>query len=527
MTAPVQPTNQPGGAWTPPQGPIWNLIRQGMSAIRGYPQRLKSDLQGQAQGFLQDPMTAWTGMVGPGELGGTGGLEHAAIFGRPKVMELAQELKKNGGFTFDPRKGELHSAGGYAVANPPGSKSVVLNPNQNVIQGLQKAVAQNKDLLGQEGMMLGGWKDPDTGKHYLEVSHVTPSKEEALDLAKQRNEKAIFDLGTFENVPNPHYKEPLSAGTMLPKDEITPTSWALAHHTAGTTDQKGWMANVSKDNPTLGERLKQTPDLATKLYARSARHKDFAESLRKPEEVDSHLKEQMGKSPDSAPWYKKWMSTMNEALGPDLASKFTNASSHLSARVSPEQETGEALKALDLWSRGQKITTGSLGATQLKVDKVNAAFAGERSFKLGGGKPPEQKTADYNLARRGFEGRGAVDRHMQDYYAGKKFTGTGGGEREDVEGAITPAQREVLQGRMESDARRNGMSVPDFQAAIWAHQTGYAAGFGEKGATAEDWVRHHLAMKPEFQRLLGTYPGLQKLRMEGLMKGIEKEKGAP
>jgi hypothetical protein len=317
--------------------------------------------------------------------------------------------------------------------------------------------------------------------------------------------------------------------TSLPKNELTPTAWALAHHTAGTSSQDEWMANIQRDNKPLADRLAQTPDLAEKLYGAAKRQQKFAESLTSPEKAQKDFAAQQGASPTSASWYAGWSPAMKEALGPELASAFTNVASHLSARESPERETEIALKALELHAQGRPINTSSLRTTQIKVDKVNAALQGVSTITRKQG-IPEQKTADYNLARRGLEGRSPLDRHMVNYYLGKESLGIGGNPRgknaDPGEINLSGQQREVLQGRMESDARKAGVSVPQFQAAIWGHQTGYPTGFGEAGAPAEDWVRYHLATKPdEFASILSKYPGLVKLRNEGILKGIEKEKG--
>jgi hypothetical protein len=134
--------------------------------------------------------------------------ERGALALRPAVShvpQLASRLTESGGFTFDPRAGRFIEGQGFAVANPPGNKAVIIEGADNVEDAIQQAMAQNRNLLKKPGMMLGGWRDPETGKVFLEVSEVAPTRERALQLAKDRNEKAVFDLSSFENINNPHY----------------------------------------------------------------------------------------------------------------------------------------------------------------------------------------------------------------------------------------------------------------------------------------------------------------------------------
>jgi len=454
-------------------------------------------------------------MVMPGDLGAA--MPEAAIH-----EILAKHLKDNEGFTWNPRTQQMHS-GGYAVANPPGAQSVEVAPGKSVRAGIKDAMAKNKDLLQQEGMMLGGWLDKETGKNHIEVSQVPQSLEEAMGLAKDRNEKAIFDLNKFEEIKNPHYKKPLDASTSLPKEEIAPTAWALAHHAAGTDSKLGWMQNIAKTNPELAARLHQTPELADKMYGEVSKYKEeWIDHLRSPEETQQHYQEQMAKSPDSAPWYSKWWPTLQKALGQDLGWRVSKASAALSSQMSPEREAYDALKALQLHGEGRPIipeTISRFSDVSTKaaraMSKPDASWVSKNPNKWIPSGIEQQKTSDYLLAKMEIGDRGAVDRHIIKYYLP--------GKSDEELKAIPDAVKEIIQGRMMDDARAAGVPTRNFQAAVWAHHTGYKPRYGELGATAEDWMKHHLATKPEFANLTQMFPGLQQMRNEGVVHEIGRE----
>jgi hypothetical protein len=132
---------------------------------------------------------------------------------RGRVRQMAElhsgEILKRaegGGFTFDPRTGRFIEGEGFAVANPPGNKASVVA--EVTPETVERVLRDNADLLKQDGMMLGGWRDDKTGKFYLEVSQVVPTREEALRLAADRNEIAVFDIGNLSPIENPAYRGP-------------------------------------------------------------------------------------------------------------------------------------------------------------------------------------------------------------------------------------------------------------------------------------------------------------------------------
>lgn len=55
-------------------------------------------------------------------------------------------------------------------------------------------------LLCNPSLYVGGWLDAETGKYYLDISENVQDKAQALWLAAERKQLAIFDLSTFESI---------------------------------------------------------------------------------------------------------------------------------------------------------------------------------------------------------------------------------------------------------------------------------------------------------------------------------------
>lgn len=116
-----------------------------------------------------------------------------------KANDLAERVQApDGGFTIDPRT-EKDVDSGFAVAIYPDRSREI--PHTDVTGTTIKDYAKsNEDLLTESGNMMGGWHDPDSGSVWLDVSRVTSDKTEAISLAKEHNQIAIFDLGSGSSI---------------------------------------------------------------------------------------------------------------------------------------------------------------------------------------------------------------------------------------------------------------------------------------------------------------------------------------
>lgn len=79
-----------------------------------------------------------------------------------------------------------------------GFEKVLENPTIEDVAAYVQENAQHLCLL--PNAYAGGWLDAETGKYYLDISQNVQDKAQALWLAAERKQLAIFDLSTFESI---------------------------------------------------------------------------------------------------------------------------------------------------------------------------------------------------------------------------------------------------------------------------------------------------------------------------------------
>ncbi|HAI39854.1 MAG TPA: hypothetical protein DCM40_18045, partial [Maribacter sp.] len=82
--------------------------------------------------------------------------------------------------------------------------SRTINGRDITKKDLEEYRAANQELLDKDNhLAVGTWYDSENNITYLDVSVAVPAnkREEAIKLGKQYNQKAIFDLTTFEDIP--------------------------------------------------------------------------------------------------------------------------------------------------------------------------------------------------------------------------------------------------------------------------------------------------------------------------------------
>jgi hypothetical protein len=104
----------------------------------------------------------------------------------------------DGGFSVNPGDGSDVRTG-YAVAVHPEHERIY--DDRVTRNDLHDYIAQAKDALSLPGRVLGGWRDPATGRVYLDVSVVTSDLSEAMTLARETEQIAIFDFSSMESIP--------------------------------------------------------------------------------------------------------------------------------------------------------------------------------------------------------------------------------------------------------------------------------------------------------------------------------------
>jgi hypothetical protein len=116
-----------------------------------------------------------------------------------RITAMADALSvPDGGFSVDPSDGSDVRAG-YAVAVHPERERIF--DGGVTSNDLHKYIAEAKDALSLPGRVLGGWHDPATGRVYLDVSVVTADLSEAMTLARETQQLAIFDFSAMASVP--------------------------------------------------------------------------------------------------------------------------------------------------------------------------------------------------------------------------------------------------------------------------------------------------------------------------------------
>jgi hypothetical protein len=108
--------------------------------------------------------------------------------------DLARELNKpGGGFTVSATSGFPMRAG-YALSLHPEREQQI--GGRVCADDLMNYIRDNWDLLGKPGVVLGGWRDRESGRAFLDVSTVVHDRERAGVLARAHKQLAYFDLRT-------------------------------------------------------------------------------------------------------------------------------------------------------------------------------------------------------------------------------------------------------------------------------------------------------------------------------------------
>jgi hypothetical protein len=117
-----------------------------------------------------------------------GSLKQAAIDSQ-FVNEILQAIHSNGGTTYNLLTGNMAGTPNYAVSIYPDRERIVDGVDFDVLEGY---VEENEDLLSDVKNSFGAWSN--NGKVYLDVVATIPDQAQAIELAKQHNQLAIYDL---------------------------------------------------------------------------------------------------------------------------------------------------------------------------------------------------------------------------------------------------------------------------------------------------------------------------------------------
>ena len=117
-------------------------------------------------------------------------------FSYDMLYSVVEATLKNGGLTIKPFTGEKPDSG-YMVALEGFELKV---PVAEFFTGVvADYIGEHaKALMDNSSLCLGTWVNE--GTVYLDLSENVPNREKALELGRERNQLAVFNLETFEEV---------------------------------------------------------------------------------------------------------------------------------------------------------------------------------------------------------------------------------------------------------------------------------------------------------------------------------------
>jgi hypothetical protein len=111
---------------------------------------------------------------------------------------LAAALAEHGGFTYQPASHDSPKEG-YALSIMPGNERVI--EGEITPQHIQAYMDDHAQLFRDNpNAHFGAWRDPASGKVYLDISIVEPDRATAISLGKAHGQISIYNLGTGETV---------------------------------------------------------------------------------------------------------------------------------------------------------------------------------------------------------------------------------------------------------------------------------------------------------------------------------------
>lgn len=122
-----------------------------------------------------------------------------------KYAKTATQIAETGGATVHPHSMETPTHG-FAVSVHKGREAVL--PAAPTAEDLHNYALQHHDVFSSDpGAHLGAWRDPESGQHFLDVSHVDTDFSSAVRKAQEAQQLGIFDLAHGDTVPTtPDYQ---------------------------------------------------------------------------------------------------------------------------------------------------------------------------------------------------------------------------------------------------------------------------------------------------------------------------------
>lgn len=113
-------------------------------------------------------------------------------------VKTQYEISGEGGFTVHHPTG-MRPEKGFAVAVP-GAEQVVGTVEALTPRHINQYRQTHAAKLAEPDTFLGAWVDTTDGQVYLDISVVFDDRDAAIEYGRSSNQKAIFDLATFEDI---------------------------------------------------------------------------------------------------------------------------------------------------------------------------------------------------------------------------------------------------------------------------------------------------------------------------------------
>ena len=131
-------------------------------------------------------------------------MEGEGVAEEPSVAEViakrARGIEPGGGLTIDPLDGSEPTEG-FVVARQGFNKEINYDEFMSDPEGyVYDYLASNREALSEDGMYLGFWRDEENNEMVLDVSEVFSDREAGIQAGIDRNQQAIYDIGSNEVV---------------------------------------------------------------------------------------------------------------------------------------------------------------------------------------------------------------------------------------------------------------------------------------------------------------------------------------
>lgn len=119
---------------------------------------------------------------------------------------MAEHIQASGGISYDIHDGKCPTSGFMLSINPAQEHTFSVNgmDKAEAKQAIMKEVGQfirgNKEILDDKGKFFGAWLDKESGKLFFDVSTHVGTKQKAIDLCKQYNQIAFYDIKSGKEV---------------------------------------------------------------------------------------------------------------------------------------------------------------------------------------------------------------------------------------------------------------------------------------------------------------------------------------